>query len=87
MIQYYTNVEHTAVYRFNEANPEYYDLLARQWKPCPELWDIYIGEFDVDELTEDEANKLIASLFEKRKQDLPLMVKSALRMLYREPPQ
>lgn len=50
MIRYYTNVAHTIVYRFNEAHPEYYDLLAREWKHCPELWDMTIGELDVDDL-------------------------------------
>ena len=85
MIEYYTNVAHTIVYRFNGGHPEYYDLLDREWKHCPELWDIFFGELDVDDLTEDEANDLIAELIEKRKSELPLKVKQALRMLYREP--
>lgn len=65
-MRYYTNVEHTAVYRFNEGNPEYYDLIVGKWGDCPHLWDIYIGEFDVDDLTEDEANALISDLISKR---------------------
>lgn len=66
MIQYYTNVAHTIVYRFNEGHPEYYDLLARGWKHCPELWGMAIGELDVDDLTEDKAHELIESLVKER---------------------
>lgn len=66
MIRYYTNVAHTIVYRFNEGHPEYYDLLARGWKHCPELWDMTIGELDVDDLAEDKARELIESLVKER---------------------
>lgn len=66
MIQYYTNVAHTIVYRFNDGHPEYYDLPDKEWKHCPEFWDMTIGELDVDDLTEDEAHELIERLLAKR---------------------
>lgn len=58
MIQYYTNVEHTAVYRFSDGHPECYDLFDNKWEHCPHLWDIFIGELDVDDLTEDAYSAL-----------------------------
>lgn len=66
MMTYYTNVAHTIVYRFDDGNPEYYDLTVGKWAHCPELWDIFVGELDVDDLTEDEANALISDLISKR---------------------
>lgn len=72
-------------YRFSDGHPECYDLFDNKWEHCPHLWDIFIGELDVDDLTEDEANELIASLVEKRKHELPLKVERALKILYREP--
>ena len=42
-------------------------MFDREWKHCPELWGMTFGELDVDDLSEDVANELIAILVEKRK--------------------
>lgn len=66
-VQYCTNVARTIVYRFNGGHPEHYDSFDREWKHCPELWEMTSGKLDVDDLSEDVASVLIAILVEERK--------------------
>lgn len=60
MNRWYTDLDRKRVSRFRNASAEYFDWSSRSWKPDQELYDVLIGELMLTEITEEEANAIIA---------------------------
>lgn len=57
---YYANDSRTIVYRASGGTCEVYNFTVGRWTPSLDLWDMLIGELWVDEISEGEANAIIA---------------------------
>lgn len=60
MNRWYTDLHRERVSRFRDATAEYFDWSARAWMPDQELYDVLVGELTLVEITEDEADAIIA---------------------------
>ncbi|RVU97052.1 hypothetical protein EII22_08955 [Coriobacteriales bacterium OH1046] len=60
MNRWYTDLNRKRVSRFRDATAEYFDWSSRSWKPDQELYDVLVGELTLVEITEDEADAIIA---------------------------
>lgn len=60
MNQYYTDERRLRVSRFRNMRGERYSFTNGCWEYDQELYDVLIGELWLDEISEEEANEIIA---------------------------